>query len=107
MIGDESEAIRNLTLMIGKTVIKLVWIFPQLDFFSKLKPVSTYLLTGFHMENRFTSRKSVLVNEVVPQTFCLCFLLTDVAFRGMFVTWVMTKTEVDKSELINVRAQID
>ena len=107
MIGDESEAIRNLTLMIGKTVIKLVWILPQLDFFSKLKPVSTYLLTGFHMENRFTSRKSVLVNEVVPQTFCLCFLLTDVAFRGMFVTWVMTKTEVDQSELINVRAQID
>ena len=107
MIGDGSEAIRNLTLMIGKTVIKLVWIFPQLDFFSKLKPVSTYLLTGFHMENRFTSRKSVLVNEVVPQTFCLCFLLTDVAFRGMFVTWFMTKTGVDQSELINVRAQID
>ena len=107
MIGDGSEAIRSLTLMIGKTAIKLVWIFPQLDFFSKFKPVSTYLLTGFHMENRFSLRKSVLINEVVPQTFCFCFLFTDINFRGMFVTWVMTKTGVDQSELINLVAQID
>ena len=107
MIGDGSEAIRSLTLMIGKTVIKLVWIFPQLDFFSKFKPVSTYQLTVFHMENRFSSRKSLLINEVVSQTFSFCFLFTDINFRCMFVTWVMTKSGVDQSELINVVAQID
>ena len=52
MIGDRSEGIKTLTSMIGKTVVKLVWIFPGLDFFSKLKVVSTYLLTCFHMKNK-------------------------------------------------------
>ena len=41
MIGDRSEGISSLTSMIGKTVIKLVWVFLELDFFSKLKPTST------------------------------------------------------------------
>ena len=41
IIRDGSEGIKSLTSMIGKTVIKLVWIFPELDFFSKFKPVST------------------------------------------------------------------
>ena len=45
-----------LTSVTGKTVIKLAWIFPEVDFFSKLKPVNTYLLTGFHMRNKFSSR---------------------------------------------------
>ena len=39
--------------MICKTVVKLVWIFPGLNFFSKLKVFSTYLLTWFHMKNKF------------------------------------------------------
>ena len=107
MIGNGSEGIRSLTSMIGKTVIKLVWIFPKLDFFSKFKPVSTYLLTGFHMKNRFDLRKSLLINQFVLQTFSLCFLFIDINFRCMFVTWVMIKTGVDQSELINVGAQID
>ena len=64
MIGDGSEGIKSSTSMIGKTVIKLVWIFPELDFFSKLKPVSTYLLTGFHMKNRFSSE-----NVLIRKTF--------------------------------------
>ena len=64
MVGDGSEGIRSLIFMIGKTVIKLVWIFPELDFFSKLKPVSTYLLTGFHMRNGFSSG-----NVLIRKTF--------------------------------------
>ena len=32
MIGDGSEGIKTLTSMIGKTVVKLVWIFPGLGF---------------------------------------------------------------------------
>ena len=59
MTVDGSEGIKSLTSMIGKILIKLVWIFPELDFFNKLKPVSTYFLTGFHMENKF-SLKNVL-----------------------------------------------
>ena len=46
MIVDGSEGIKILTSMIGKILIKLVWIFPELDIFNKFKPVSTYLLTG-------------------------------------------------------------
>ena len=64
MIGDGSEGIKSSTSMIGKTVIKRVWIFPKLEFFSKLKPVSTYLLTGFHMKNRFSSE-----NVLIRKTF--------------------------------------
>ena len=33
MNGDGSEGIKTLKSMIGKTVVKLVWIFPGLDFF--------------------------------------------------------------------------
>ena len=66
MIGDGSEQIKSSTSMIGKTVIKLVWIFPELDFFSKLKPVSTYLLTGFHMKNGFNS-ENVLIRKTFPK----------------------------------------
>ena len=50
--------------MIGYTAIKPVWIFPELDFFSKLKPFSTYLLTGFHMKNKF-SPENVLIRKTV------------------------------------------
>ena len=71
MIGDRSEGIKSSTSMIGKTVIKLVWIFPELDFFSKLKPVSTYLLTGFHMKNGFSSE-----NVLIRKTF-LEIMLSD------------------------------
>ena len=49
MIGEGSEGIKSLTSIVIKTVIKLAWIFPDLDdFFSKMKPISTYLLTGSH-----------------------------------------------------------
>ena len=49
MIREESEGIKSLTSIVVKTVIKLAWIFPDLhDFFSKLKPISTYLCTGSH-----------------------------------------------------------
>ena len=55
MIGNGSEGIKTLTTMIGKTVVKLVWIFPGLDFF---KVVSTYLLTYFHMKNKFSPKNN-------------------------------------------------
>ena len=64
MIGDGSGGIKSLTSMIGYTAIKPVWIFPELDFFSKLKPFSTYLLTGFHMKNKF-SPENVLIRKTV------------------------------------------
>ena len=41
MIGNGPEGIKTLTSMIGKTVVKLVWIFPILDFFKS----SQYLFT--------------------------------------------------------------
>ena len=72
MIENGSEGIRSLTSMIGKTVIKLVWIFLKLDLFSKLKPVIPYLLTGFHMRNRFSSRDVLIRNtflEIVLSAF--------------------------------------
>ena len=52
----------------------------------------------------------VLINQFVPPTFCLCFAFTGINFRGMyimFVTWRMTKTCVDQSELVNLGAQIN
>ena len=54
MNGDGSERIKTLTSMIGKTVVKLVWIFPGSDFFSKFKVVNTHFLTCLHMKNEFS-----------------------------------------------------
>ena len=51
--------------------------------------------------------QSVLINQFVPRTFCLCFACTDVNFRGMLHVQPMTKTCVDQSELVNVGAEID
>ena len=62
-----------LTSVTGKTVIKLVWIFPEVDFFGKLKPVSIYLLTGFHMRNRFSSR-NVLKRKTFLEIILSVFL---------------------------------
>ena len=73
MIGDGSEGIKSITSMIGKTVIKLVWIFPKLGFFSKLKPVSTYLLAGFHMKNRFSS-ENVFIKKTFLEIMLRAFL---------------------------------
>ena len=81
MIGDGSEGIKSSTSMIGKTVIKLVWIFPRLDFFGKLKPVSTYLLTGFHMKNGFSSK-----NVLIRKTF-LEIILSDF-FKYTFYVFI-------------------
>ena len=33
MTGDGSEGIKTLTSMIGKTIVKLGWIYPGVDFF--------------------------------------------------------------------------
>ena len=64
MIGYGTQEIKSLTSMIGKTITKLVWTFNTLDFFSKLKPISNYLLTGFHIKNKL-SPKNVLIGETV------------------------------------------
>ena len=68
--------------MIGKTVIKLVWIFPELDFFSKLEPVSTYLLTGFHMKNGYSSE-----NVLIRKAF-LEIILSDF-FKYIFYVFIV------------------
>ena len=69
MIGDGLEEIKSLTSMIGKTIIKLVWIFPELDFFGKLKPVRTCLLTGLHMKNRFSPENVLLRKTFLKMIF--------------------------------------
>ena len=83
MIGDGSEGIKSSTAMIGKTVIKLVQIFPELDFFSKLIPVSTYLLTSFHMKNGFNSE-----NVLIRKTF-LEIIISD-SFKYIFYVFIVT-----------------
>ena len=53
---------------------------------------------------------SVLTNQFVPSTFCLCFALTGINFRRILhhiCDVPMTKTCVEQSELINVGAQMD
>ena len=64
MIGNRSEGIKGLTSMIGNTTIKLVWIFPELDFFGKLKPFSPYFKAGFQMKNKF-SLENVLTRKTL------------------------------------------
>ena len=59
--------------MIGKTIIKLVWIFLELDLISKLKPVRTYLLTGFNMKNKF-SPENVLIRKTFLEVILSVFL---------------------------------
>ena len=75
MIRDGSEGIKSLTSMIGKTVIKLIWMFPKLDFFSKLNLVSPYLLTDFHMKNGFSS-ENVLIRKIFLEIILSVFLNT-------------------------------
>ena len=72
MIGDGSKGIKSLTSMIGKTVIKRVWIFPELDLFSKLELVSTYLLTCFQVSNRF-SPENVLIRNTFLEMILIVF----------------------------------
>ena len=73
MIEDESEGIKSATWMIGKTLIKLVWIFTRLNFFNKLKSGSTYLVTGLHMKNKF-SQENFLIRETVLEIILSVFL---------------------------------
>ena len=54
--------------MIGETVMKIAWIFPELDFFSKLKPVSIYLMTGSNMKNMF----KIILNVFFKYIFYVC-----------------------------------
>ena len=49
-----SDGVKNFTSMIGKTALKIIWVFPELDLFSEFKPVNTCMLTGFHMENNIS-----------------------------------------------------
>ena len=52
---------------------------------------------------------SVLINQFVLPTFCLCFS-TGINFRGMLhdvCDVPMMKTFVDQTELVNVEAQTD
>ena len=51
---------------------------------------------------------SVLINQFVHPTFCLCFAFTDINFLDMLhhvCDVPMTKTCVDQSGLVNVGAQ--
>ena len=73
MIGDGSQEIKSLTSMIGKTIIKLVWIFLELDLISKLKPVRIYLLTGFNMKDKF-SPENVLIRKTFLEVILSAFL---------------------------------
>ena len=53
---------------------------------------------------------SVLINRFVASTFCFCFSFTGINFQACyitFLTWPMTKTCVDQSELVNIGGQID
>ena len=67
MIGDGSEGIKSSRSMIDETILKLVWLFLELDLFSKLKPIITYLLTGFQMKNGFSS-ENVLIRKTFLET---------------------------------------
>ena len=60
MIGDGSEGIKSLPSMIVKTIIKPVSIFLELDFFNNLKLASTYLLTCFHIINKFSPDSNLI-----------------------------------------------
>ena len=54
--------------------------------------------------------KTVLINQLVSLTFCLCFSFTGINFRGMLhhvCDVSMTKACMDLSELVNEGAQID
>ena len=74
MIGDGSKGIKSLTSRTGKSAKKkIVLVFTELDFFSKLKPVSTFLLTDFHMKNKF-SPDNVLIIKTVLEIILSVFL---------------------------------
>ena len=54
--------------------------------------------------------KTVLINQFVSPTFCVCFAFCGINFRGMLnhvCNVPMMKTCMDQPELINVGAQID
>ena len=82
MILDGSEGFKSSTSMIGKTVIKLVWVFPELDFSSKLNPVSTYLLASFQIKTRFSSE-----NVLIRKTFLEIIL--DVFLKYIFYVFIV------------------
>ena len=53
---------------------------------------------------------SVLNNQLVPPSFCLCFTFAGIYFRGLLhhvCDVLMTKACTDQSELVNVGTQID
>ena len=53
---------------------------------------------------------SVLNNQLVPPSFCLCFTFAGINFRGLLhhvCDVLITKACTDQSELVNVGTQID
>ena len=69
-----SEWIKTLTLMIGENVVKLVSIFPGLDFFYQDKKlVSTYWVTCFHMKNKFNPA-NVLIRKTVLEIIIIIII---------------------------------
>ena len=72
MIGEVSERVKSLTSIIGKTVIKLVSIFPKLHFLSQLKAVIRYLIIVLHMKSRFSQETFLIgktILEILPSIF--------------------------------------
>ena len=61
-------------------------------------------------EVHYFHNNTVLINQFVRPTFCLCSAFVDINFRGMLhhiCDMPMTKTCVNQSEVVNVGAQID
>lgn len=81
---DGSEGIRSLRSIIDKTVIKPFWRITELDFFTKLKPVSTFLLTGFYVKIKL-SPENVLLKYVVSE-----IILSDVFEIHILIYYVIT-----------------
>ena len=60
--------------MIGENVVKLVSIFPGLDFFYQdIKLVSTYWVTCFHMKNKFNPA-NVLIRKTVLEIIIIIII---------------------------------
>ena len=90
------------------------WFIIQFEYVFTVYTLLKTVLKGFFTStycNRFVSlRKSVLINQFAPLTWCLYFASTGINFWGMlhmFVKQSMSKTCVDQWELVNVGAQID
>ena len=67
-------------------------------------------LKAFNDFKNKQNKWSVLINQFVPPTLCLCFAFTGINFRGMLhpvCDAPMTTKCVDQSELVSEGVQID